>query len=220
MKKMCILLLFAIQLIMSQDCTIKLVTGNEINEIIPVIALQWVEANCHYPYLYKGTLSDGIGYFQKFLSCQHAAVAVAYDQQHEIIGFVSATPIIDFANHFTGIHELFEQASLHPELFYYISDVIVVTVYRQQGIAKRLFKVIEANAKALGYMFTCLACESHEGCYPQKPDDYYELDNVWKKFGYHKTSIVYDSVWDTIQLDGTVEMKSHPLMVWAKELTA
>jgi GNAT superfamily N-acetyltransferase len=198
--------------------TVKIVSGSAMHEVLPILAQQWIDEFVHYPYLFQGTLDIGIGYFQNFTHYQDAAFAIACDQENNIIGFISGGPVVDFSNHYIGLSDFFVQAGFDPKKFYCFVDVIIDSTYRHQGIAKKLFKEFEEYAKQLGYIYNCLPCESHPQGHPQKPKDYYELDNIWQKLGYYKTDIVYDFMWDTIQLDGTVQSKKHPLTYWMKEL--
>ncbi len=218
MRLLLIIILSFARSLMAHDYTVQLVTGNEINEMLPTIAQLWIDEYAQYPYLYKGTIAEGLDYFHKISASSQAAFVVAYDHNNHIIGFLSGLSLNDFAKYYPAFSALFVNAFLDPNAFYYASDVIVAPRYRHFGIAKELFKVLEKHAFSLGYTFSCLACESHPQGHPQKPKDYYELDNVWKKCGYTKTKILVSFVWDTIQVDNMVKLKEHLLVCWIKEL--
>lgn len=217
-KKGFITLLLYTSLIMSQDYTIKLITGNEISVIIPLIAQQWVDENALYPYLFKGDVAASAHYFQKWIYGPHAAIVVAFDKENNLVGFLSGTSLAHFAQHWPSLQELFEKASLDLTSFYYCSDIIIVPAHRKQGLSRKFFELLENHARSLGYTKSCLVCESHPEGHPLKPKDYYELDNIWQKFGYQKTDIVVSFPWDTIQPDGSVKMQEHEMDCWVKKI--
>jgi len=193
---------------------ITIVHGEAITELIPFIAQQRLAIFKEYPYLYQGSLEGEYTYLTWFASLPHSAVAVAYDGEN-IVAFLTGTSFADFAHHFQGSLELFENAGLDPAIYYYLSEAIVLPEYRNKSVCRYLTHALEQHARARGFSAGCLTCEQHEH-HPLKPAGYKELGPLFAKLGYHKTELTVFFTWDTIQSDGSIKAASHPLTYWVK----
>src|ERR1700722_10140808 len=187
---------------------IAIAQGATLTELIPFIAHQRLTVFKEYPYLYQGNFDGEYTYLSWFAQLPYSAVAVAYDGENPI-GFLTGTACTDFERHFQGSMTLFQNAGLNPESYYYFSEVIVLPMYRNKSICRRLLEVLEQYACQQGFSAGCLTCEHHK-YHPLKPIDYRELDPLFGKLGYKKTELTLLFDWDTMQIDGSIVKGSHP----------
>ena len=200
----------------AQEYSYKLLSGPELQTIIPFMAMQRISAFREYPYLYEGNNTEENEYCQWFTSLPHSAVAVAY-ANGEPVGFVSGTGFAGFDVHFKGSIALFKKNGLDSKKFYYIPEAIIVPEHRKHSLIEKLHDVIEQRAKALGYSAICCAEESHDN-HPLKPAGYQSRDRLFLKGGYSKTNMSIKFPWLTIQPDGTLKDEEHSLSYWIKNL--
>lgn len=198
------------------DYSIRLLTSNELKEIIPFMVDQRISAFRDYPYLYEGNTKEESEYCQWFAGLPHSAVVVAYADGSPV-GFVSGTGFADFDIHFRGSIDLFENNGFDPKKFYYIPEVIIMPQHRKKGLLEKLHNFIEQHAKSIGYQATCLVQESHDN-HPLKPVAYQSHDGLWLKLGYRQTHIIITFPWLTIQPDGSLKNEEHKLQYWINNL--
>lgn len=215
MKQLLLLSLLATQ-IYSSEYTFKLVQGIALKSEIEYLAHQRLTFFKEYPYLYQGTLEEERAYTNWFCDLSASVLAIAY-YDDEPVGLVSGTAFVDFSTHFAGSYDLFEKANLIPETFLYVAEVIISPVHRNQSIAKKLFKLIEAYALDAGYENICLVEESHDQ-HPLKPSNYQSLDQFFTKLGYIKTNLLISFPWRTIQANGSLQDEEHVMNYWIKNL--
>lgn len=185
---------------------------------IPFIAEQRINAYRAYPYLYEGKMDEEVTYLEWFCKLKHSAVAIAF-YNDEPVGFITATALSAFDEHFKASAEVFKSAGLSPDAFYYFSDAIVLQEHRNKSLITEMAKMLEEHADILGYTASCFVYESHES-HPLKPLNYQELNNLFKKNGYSKTDLEISYQWSTRQVDGSNKIQYHPLNYWIKDLTA
>lgn len=212
---MIVCLLFTMS-VLANTYTFKLIQGPDLKNEIEHLAHQRLTLFKEYPYLYHGTLEQEIEYCSWFCDLSTTALAIAYCDDKPV-GLVSGTSFVDFSTHFTGSYDLFKNAGLAPETFFYVAEVLIDPVYRNQSLAKKLFKLIETYAHEVGYTSMCLVEESHEQ-HPLKPIDYQSLDLFFTKLGYYKTDLVISYSWSTIQIDGSLQDEDHAMNYWLKSL--
>ena len=199
-----------------QEYSIKLLVGEEVQEVVPCMVEQRIAAFCEYPYLYEGNTKEESEYCQWFAGLPHSAVAVAY-LDGQPVGFVSGTSFVDFGVHFKESIGLFEENGFDSKKFYYIPEVIIVPEHRKKGLLENLHDLIEQHAKSIGYKATCLVEESHDN-HPLKPVAYQSHNGLWLKLGYSQTQMIITFPWLTIQADGSLKDEMHRLRYWIKNL--
>lgn len=196
--------------------SIKLLTGNAVKEILPFVSTQVITAFREYPYLYEGKYEEEMDFRTSLAQHHNTAVAVAYHKETPV-GFLTGYTFVNFDPHFKGSMELFKQANLKPEEYYYLGEVIIVPEHRGGPLCGNLFDTMENYVQNLGYQSTCMVTEEHES-HPLKPKNYRSLVALWEYLGYQKTSLVIYLNWLTHQPDGSVEDAKHPLTYWIKQL--
>jgi ribosomal protein S18 acetylase RimI-like enzyme len=194
--------------------TIKLLTGSELKAIESFFVDQRIALFRAYPYLYDGNRNEEESYFGWFSKLTHTAIAVAY-QRDVPIGFVSGTSFVQFGEHFEGSVDLFERFGLKPHSYFYISEVLILPEHRGNNLTKRLFDVLEEHAQKRGFRSGCLVTESHDS-HPLMPIGYKQLDYLWMRLGFAKSSLNTKHDWLTLQVDGTTLRQDHVLDYWLK----
>ncbi len=191
--------------------TINILTGKELTKILPFVIQQRIIEFRLYPYLYSGSLEYEIPY----LKIYDAIAVVYYDQQP--VGFLTGTSLIKSEPEFKGIIQLFKQADLHPEDYFYFGEVIILPEHRGHSLGKKLFKILEKYAYNHGYRAACFITENHI-THPLKPKNYKSHDDLWNSMGYVKSKISLSLEWLTIQEDGSHIEQSHSVDYWLKNL--
>ncbi len=193
-----------------------ILTGREIQEIIPFIAQQRIERYREYPSLYEGSMKDELELLHSYSKMVHSAVAIAY-HNNDPIGFVTGVPLVEYDEHFVGSCDLFKKNGKDPTGYYYFVDVIVLPAYQGKGVASRLLEEFECYCRELGFLYTCLVSESN-AWQAHKPCNYREPDSLWKRLGYNKANLSIYFTWNTIQPNGVPQYQEHELPYWIKKL--
>lgn len=202
--------------VLANTYTFKLIQGPDLKNEIEHLAHQRLILFKEYPYLYHGTLEQEIEYCSWFCDLSTTALAIAYCDDKPV-GLVSGTSFVDFSTHFIGSYDLFKSASLAPETFFYVAEVLIHPMHRDKQVATQLFALIETYAHEAGYTNMCLVEESHAQ-HPLKPLDYKSLDPFFTKLGYSKTNLQITYSWSTIQIDGSLQDEEHSMNYWIKNL--
>lgn len=189
----------------------------DIAPYLPFVAEQRINAYKEYPYLYEGKMEEEISYLDWFSKLKHSAIVIAF-YNDEPVGFITGTALSAFDEHFKGSIDLFKNAGLPYATYYYISDAIVLPEHRNKLLVTQMAQLMEEHADILGYTATCFVCEHHES-HPLKPENYKELDELFKKNGYSKTEMVVAYNWPTRQIDGGDKMQLHAMNYWIKQLS-
>ncbi|MGE0009567.1 MAG: GNAT family N-acetyltransferase [Candidatus Babeliales bacterium] len=198
--------------------TIRLVTGKECNALTLFVAQCRVDLFKGYPYLYEGTVEEGVHSMSAFMEYPHAALAVAYYNNEPVAYITGNSLVAEMERYFKDYLQVFKNYSIDPQDHYYLPDVIVTPAHRGRGLIKHMLEVIEAYACKLGYAYATLATESH-ATHPLKPAEYRELDPLWSKHGFTKTNLMLSFSWETEQPDGSSKMQDHELSYWLKKLS-
>lgn len=197
-----------------EDYTVKIVDKNEIKTAKSAVSNLWLSSNREYPYLYVGNIEIARGYFDLIEST--GIIAIVYKNQ-DPVGFIGAVPLKEMAQRYTVLSALFKQARINISDCYYITDVILMAEHRGNRLSPKLFQLIEDQARSYGFSTICLMCEGHES-HPLKPKNYRELDALWLKLGYTKSTIIAPFNWLTVLPDTTLSQQEHMLTFWFKSL--
>lgn len=190
---------------------------SDLKPYLPFIAEQRINVYREYPYLYEGKLIEEIEYLEWFSRLKDSAVVIAF-YNDEPVGFIAATALTAFDEHFKGSCDLFRAAGLPYQNYYYFSDAIVMPEHRHKSLLTHMAQAIEEHAQILGYTAGCFVCESHQK-HVLKPNDYKELDSIFKKQGYTKTDMIISYYWATRLADGSSEIQTHAMNYWIKDFT-
>lgn len=188
----------------------------DIAPYLPFVAEQRIAVYREYPYLYDGKMDEEIAYLEWFSKLKHSAIVIAF-YNNEPVGFITGTSLAAFDFYYAGSVNLFNNAGLSYDTYYYFSDAIVLPEHRNKLLVTQMAQMLEEHADILGYTATCFVSESYES-HPLKPEGYKELDGLFKKNGYSKTDMIITYNWPTLQIDGTDKMQIHPMNYWIKNL--
>lgn len=190
----------------------------DIAPYLPFVAEQRINAYREYPYLYAGKMEEEIAYLEWFSQLKHSAIVIAF-YNDEPVGFITGTALTAFDQHYKGSIDLFKNAGLAFDSYYYLSDAIVVPEHRNKSLISSMAQLMEEHADILGYTSVCFVCESHES-HPLKPVNHKSLDSLFKRNGYSKTGMVVTYHWQTRNVDGSIKEQNHAMNYWVKNLPA
>lgn len=198
--------------------SVKVVLGTEIETLIQFLLQQRLEFYRAYPYLYEGkaNLKRAKEYITWLAKLPHTALVVAYHDEAPI-GFCWGTPLVDFDEHVEGSVDTFKKSGLKPESYYYISDLIVIQEHATDEVYRKLLKVFEGCAQSFGYTELCLAEKNNENSHPLKPINYQSNDQMLLNNNFVKTSLYATFNWQTLQVDGSIKNEEHKLVYWIKQ---
>lgn len=202
---------------MHADYTYKLFEKESIEEVLPFIVANRIEAFREYPYLYEGNWDEEASLIRQLSTMRDSAVVVAFFHDQPV-GFLSGVSFQAYDDHFVGSVEKFQQAGFDAQAFYYFPEMIIVSEHRGKGLSKKLFTILKENAKKMGYTQGCFVTESHEN-HHLKPVDYRGLDTLWSDMGCQKTDITLNFSWMTLQNNNEQSMQEHILTYWIKDFS-
>lgn len=220
MKRFLFSLVFVVTSMLAQgdsaDYSIKLITGEDMQQIFPLYRDLYLIEFQNYPYLYVGNPEEVEDYITFLKEQKDTAAAVAYYNE-KVVGFACATSLLNFGKHFEGSIEIFKDGGLDPDDFYYIADTYVEKEHQGNYLSKELVEHIENHGKKLGFKKICFAHEAHQE-HPLKPADFKELDAIAQRFGYAKTGLSTKFTWNTRLPNGQTGDQEHILNYWSKDL--
>jgi GNAT superfamily N-acetyltransferase len=194
---------------------LQLFQGPEANKLAPLLAEYRVTYFAEYPNFYGASLEEELPYSNVFFQRPDSAIIIAY-YNNQPIGLITGASCIGVDEGYKDSTSSFD-AHINLSDYYYIGDVIMLPEYRNKGVGRNLFAMIEEHARKRGYTKTCLISESYEE-HPLKPAAYLEYDVVWKKFGYNRMHAFMNARWTTLQVDGSCKTQEHTLEYWYKNL--
>lgn len=193
--------------------TYKVLTGSELQAVIPFLVEQRITMFREYPYLYEGNKTEENEYAQWWAQLPDSAAAVAY-YNGEIVGLLTGASFVQFDEHFAGSIALFNKNNQPAQDYYYCGEAFVLSEHRGKKISNVLFMLLEQHAQTLGYTKGCFITEIHAH-HPLKPKDYRPLNGA--SYGYTKTDLTFNFNWLTVQPDGSSRDQEHILTYWIKD---
>ncbi|MDY0217456.1 MAG: GNAT family N-acetyltransferase [Bacteroidales bacterium] len=191
---------------------IKVVSAQEIESYIDIIANLRITIFKEYPYLYDGDYTYEQKYLKKFLETPDSLICVAYDE-NQIVGAITALPL-KYEDEL--IKKPFLNQGISMDTVYYYSEALILQEYRKKGIGIKMFKMAEEKIISMGKytFFTFAAIERNEN-HPQKPKDYQSPYPFFGKIGFQqRRDLVCQMSWK--EIDQTQEsIKS--LYFWTKK---
>jgi GNAT superfamily N-acetyltransferase len=199
----------------SNPYTIKVLTQEKMEPLLPFIATLRINIFKEYPYLYDGDFKEEMDDLEHCAQLPNNALAIAYYKDIPV-GFLYGIPLIEFASHFENpVIDLFKNKNLDPTTCYYFGDIIILPEHRGNHLSKELFDTLEAYAQKQGYNSASFITESHD-IHPLKPTNYKSLDPLWTSLKYKKIGLTSYSSWKTHQPDGNIARQRHFADIWFK----
>lgn len=197
----------------SVDLDIRVVSGDELAPLIPVLADLRIRVFADYPYLYSGTVDYEASYLGDFASAPDAVVVIAADAGR-IVGCATGSAL-------RGHHQEFSAplaaAGYDLSSTFYFGESVLDPAWRGRGIGHAFFDAREAHAGSRGYARTCFCAVVRADDDPRKPIGYSTLDSFWRKRGYHRL----EGVLATYNWPEAVDGPSipHPMAYWVRAFT-
>ncbi|WP_044200295.1 hypothetical protein [Dyadobacter tibetensis] len=156
-------------------------TGQEIETLIPGLALLRIGVFKDYPYLYEGDLAYEQNYLKIYSSCSQAFVFSVFDGDR----MVGATTAIPLAQETAEVQKPFVDAGYEVSRIFYFGESLLLPQYRGLGIGHRFFDEREAHAASFGsYTHTSFCSVDRGPSHPAKPADYRPNNVFWLKRQY------------------------------------
>ncbi len=175
---------------------------------LPLLAKWRIQEFSHFPYLYDGTAEEEAEYTRAFAKKLQACMVIAFDELNQPVGLCTGHPQSD---------DLDKLQSFGEKCFY-LSEILVASTHRGQGIAGLLMDHLEKNARAKGYDTMTLLCVKRDEKHPFSPPNYVGPDSVWLAQGYHKLGISIDYVWRTRQWNAPSQKQQNEMQYWGKRI--
>lgn len=202
-----------------QMIEITLLHGSEITNYTELIGQWRIQYFREFPYLYQGTMEYEAKYLAGLVSNPHAVVAVARDNA-QIIGFVTALPLVSDFDIVKEFNAHFQTLNRNIQDYCYIGEIIIHPDYRGNGLALEMTQRIEQDMQQRGFKGACFLCVVRDPDHPLRPADYLEIDGLCQRANYIKTDIVSQFEWPTIQADGSCRNMQNPMVLWIKAFEA
>ncbi|MDD2411768.1 MAG: GNAT family N-acetyltransferase [Bacteroidales bacterium] len=192
---------------------IKVVSAQEIESYIDIIANLRITIFKEYPYLYDGDYTYEQKYLKKFLETPDSLICVAYDE-NQIVGAITALPL-KYEDEL--IKKPFLNQGISMDTVYYYSEALILQEYRKKGIGIKMFKMAEEKIISMEKytFFTFAAIERNEN-HPQKPKDYQSPYPFFGKIGFiQRRDLVCQMSWKEIN---QTQESNKSLYFWTKEI--
>lgn len=196
---------------------LKLHRGAEAGPFIERLAEFRITYFREYPYLYQGTPAYEAQYLKGYYE-NPRALLVTVHQQGALTGISTGIPLGESDGITQGAAALLARAGLRPEAAYYFGEIILAPEARGSGLCRRIFRLQEQAAAALGYKATCLLSVLRPADHPLKPPGYRETDTLWRHLGYSPLEGTVSFSWPVIQPQGPPVEQENPMALWAKAL--
>ncbi len=186
--------------------------GEEIASQLESLAALRIQVFREFPYLYEGTLEYEREYLKILPASASGFLAIARDGE-VLAGASTALPLADEGPEF---RKPFEESGLPVEEYYYFGESILLPSYRGQGAGHRFFDLREAQAKSLGFRYSCFCRVLRSQEHPLRPSDYWPLDTFWTRRGYIRrpdllTTYRWPDLGESEDSDKTMEFWLHEL---------
>ncbi len=194
------------------------VTGPAIADHISVVADLRIRLFRDYPYFYDGSPEYERHYLRELANNDEALLLMALSGD-DVAGVATSLPLESGADILKGVPGRFRAAGLDPAAFYYYSEILVVPRFRGRGIAGEFYRRREAFARGKGYGAVSFAAVIRPDDDPRRPESYFYPAPYWASMGFgRRDDITVACNWPTLEPDGSVAEKTHPLAFWVKSL--
>lgn len=165
---------------MTMNVTIRAMTGPELVDALPALALLCIRIFAEWPYLYDGDLHYEANYLREFSRSPDAVIVTALDGG-EIVGAATGAPMSAQSETF---RRPFEERGMDVSRLFYFGESVLLEDYRGRRIGHTFFELREAQARRCAANAAIFATVVRPDSHPQKPEDYAPLDGFWMKRGY------------------------------------
>jgi len=159
---------------------VRPLTGDELAEHLPGLAVLRIAVFADYPYLYDGDAEYEHRYLAEYAAAPDAVLVAAFDGP-DIVGAATASPMWAQKPEFRSI---FEDHGIDTSTLFYFGESVLLPRYRGHGIGHAFFDHREEAARNVGATAATFASVIRPFNHPAKPHDYSPLDGFWTRRGY------------------------------------
>lgn len=195
------------------DIHVRSFTGPHLKTYLHSIAKLRSEVFREYPYLHEINMAQQTEYIKKAATYKESIAVLIFDNT-TLVGASVGLPLIAES---AQLHQPFLERQLNIQNYYYFSASLLLKPYRGRGIGHHFFDVREAHVahhKKFTHICFCVPLTSQED--PERPEEYLQLDDFWRKRGYvHHPDMQCRLSWTPVNAKQDPEKT---MTVWIKEL--
>jgi GNAT superfamily N-acetyltransferase len=191
---------------------VRPLTGDELAEHLPALAVLRIAVFSDYPYLYDGDAEYEHRYLAEYAAAPNAVLVAAFDGD-TIVGAATASPMSAQKPEFRAA---FEERGFDTAKLFYFGESVLLPRYRGHGIGHAFFDHREDAARKAGAEAAIFASVIRTDDHPDRPHDYRPLSDFWTKRGYAPVEgLISQLAWK----EHGEESESHkPMQYWMRAL--
>jgi GNAT superfamily N-acetyltransferase len=191
---------------------VRPLTGDELAEHLPALAVLRIAVFSDYPYLYDGDAEYEHRYLAEYAAAPNAVLVAAFDGD-TIVGAATASPMSAQKQEFRAA---FEERGFDTGKLFYFGESVLLPRYRGHGIGHAFFDHREDAARKAGAEAAIFASVIRADNHPDRPHDYRPLSDFWTKRGYAPVEgLISQLAWK----EHGEESESHkPMQYWMRAL--
>lgn len=193
---------------------IEVFKGEETLSYIRVLSEMSIEAFHHFPYLYAGSVEDTVAYTK---GCSQGLLIIAFNDE-AIVGIYLGMPMNAPNSFLEQWSRKLSAKGINVNKCFYAGSLIVAPSFQRQGIGSQLMQRLLQEAKEMGFETMMGVTPIRPLNHPLRPQNYFDTDQLWGKYGFEKIPIVFSVTWPTLQEDGTIKGGTNELACWVNPL--
>lgn len=191
---------------------VRPLSGDELAEHLPALAVLRIAVFADYPYLYEGDAEYEHRYLAEYAAAPDAVLVAAFDGE-TIVGAATASPMWAQKPEFRSA---FEARGIDTGKLFYFGESVLLPRYRGHGLGHAFFDHREDAARSAGAEAATFASVIRPADHPARPHDYRSLDQFWHKRGYAPVDgLVTQLAWKE---HGEESESLKPMQYWMRAL--
>ena len=191
---------------------VRPLSGDELAEHLPALAVLRIAVFADYPYLYDGDAEYEHRYLAEYAAAPDAVLVAAFDGE-TIVGAATASPMWAQKPEFRSA---FEAQGIDTARLFYFGESVLLPRYRGHGLGHAFFDYRENAARSAGADAATFASVIRPADHPARPHDYRPLDRFWHKRGYAPVDgLVTQLAWKE---HGEESESLKPMQYWMRAL--
>lgn len=192
--------------------TIERLSGDALQDYLSELARLRITVFRDFPYLYDGDRDYEQRYLQTYIQAQDSVIVLARDGER-VVGAATAIPLSEETEE---VQAPFLAAGYPVEEIFYCGESVLLPEYRGQGAGVAFFTEREAQARELGFRYSCFCAVQRPEDHPARPADHVPLDGFWTRRGYAiQPQLQTEFSWKEV---GESEESPKPMTFWMKTL--
>lgn len=171
-----------------------------------------------FPYFYDGNLEYELNYLKGYSEDEKSILIIIRNSQKEIVAVSTGIPLITKSDILSDAEIIFSKNGFNPRLYYYYGEVILDYSVRSQGLTRLIYDDQDKYAQKHGFESIAVATVVREAKDSRNVNLAPNSDYVWRKLGFIVTTMTFNCIWPTIQLDGTTIDCENEMVFWIKDV--